>query len=70
MPKKVVAMDYNKCRPDGCGENGVCAASLVCEYGSLIQQNPHEEPEITPSKWCHGCAKCVQACPLKAIRML
>ena len=70
MPKKVAAMDYARCRPDECYENGVCAASLVCQHGSLTQQNTHEEPEITPSKWCHGCAKCVHACPLKAIMML
>jgi translation initiation factor RLI1 len=70
MPKEVAAVDYARCHPDSCSDNGVCAASLVCEHGSLIQQNSFEEPEVTPSKWCHGCAKCVRDCPFKAIRML
>jgi translation initiation factor RLI1 len=70
MPKQVVAVDYERCRPDNCEDSGVCTASLVCEYGSLTQQSPYEEPEVIPSKWCHGCSKCVQACPLKAIRVI
>ena len=69
MPKKVPVVDYNVCKPDEC-DNGICTAALECEYGSLVQNGPYETPEINPAKWCHSCAKCVQACPLKAIRMM
>jgi len=69
MPKKAAALDYEKCRPDKCG-NGVCLASLECERGSLVQSSPNEPPEINPGRWCRGCAKCAAACPFKAIRML
>jgi len=69
MPKKVATVDYTKCCPEKC-DGGVCVAARECEHGSLKQEIPYETPEINPSKWCHGCAKCVKACPLKAIRML
>ena len=69
MPKKVALVDYQKCHPEKC-DNGICLAALECEYGNLIQESSYEVPEINPAKWCHGCAKCALACPLKAIRML
>ena len=69
MPKKMPAVDYHVCRPEAC-DNGVCAAACECEYGSLVQAGPFEMPDINPAKWCHSCAKCVKACPLKAIRMI
>jgi Fe-S-cluster-containing hydrogenase component 2 len=69
MPEKVAAVDYTKCCPEKC-DSGVCVAARECEHGSLKQEMPYETPVINPSKWCHGCAKCVKACPLKAIRML
>jgi translation initiation factor RLI1 len=69
MPKQVAMLDYQRCHPERC-DHGVCLAVLECEYGSLVQESPYESPEINPSKWCHGCAKCAQACPLKAIRMV
>ena len=69
MPKKIPAVDYTVCKPEEC-DNGVCLAALECEHGSLTQESPYEMPEINPAKWCHSCAKCVNACPLKAIRMM
>lgn len=69
MPKKVAMVDYQKCHPEKC-DHGVCVAALECEYENLIQERYYEVPEIDPAKWCHGCAKCAKACPLKAIRML
>lgn len=69
MPKKTASVDYVKCRPDRC-DHGACAAALACEYGNLIQEHPFEEPSINPAKWCRGCATCVKACPMKAIRMM
>jgi len=69
MPKKVAALDYEKCCPEECGQ-GVCVAMSECEHGCLKQESPYEMPEINPAKWCHGCAKCVKSCPLKAIKMV
>jgi len=69
MAKKVAAVDYTKCNPEKC-DGGICSAARECEHGSLRQEGAYEVPEIHPSKWCHGCAKCVQACPSKAIKML
>ena len=69
MPKAVAAVDYHRCYPEQC-DHGVCLAVLDCEYGTLIQPSLYEAPEINPAKWCHGCAKCVQACPQQAVRML
>ncbi|MDY6892412.1 MAG: hypothetical protein SVO26_01680 [Chloroflexota bacterium] len=69
MPKKAPVVDYNECHPEKC-DKGVCVAALACEYGSLVQEEPYEMPELNPAKWCHSCAKCVTACPLKAIKMM
>jgi len=69
MPKKTPAIDYTRCHPEKC-DKGICVAALECEYGSLVQEDPYEVPELNPAKWCHSCAKCVKACPLKAIRMM
>ena len=69
MPKRPPTIDYTRCHPEKCDE-GLCVALLECEYGSLVQEDPYEVPEINPAKWCHSCAKCAKACPLKAIRML
>jgi ferredoxin len=69
MPKKVPAVDYGKCSPEECSD-GICAAALECEHGSLFQESPFEQPEINPAKWCHSCAKCVRVCPREAIRMM
>jgi Fe-S-cluster-containing hydrogenase component 2 len=69
MAKKVPAVDYAQCRPENC-DNGVCSASLECEHGSLVQEEPYETPEVNPAKWCHSCAKCARACPLGAIRLI
>ena len=69
MSKKIAAVDYERCHPEDCA-NGVCLAVLECEHGSLMQEALYEVPEINPAKWCNGCAKCAQACPNKAIKML
>ena len=69
MPKKVAVVDYEKCHPDNC-DHGVCLAALACEHGNLVQESAYEAPEINPAKWCHGCAECVKACPLKVIKIV
>jgi translation initiation factor RLI1 len=67
MPGQIALVDYNKCRPDIC-EQGLCAAALVCRYKLLKQEKVFETPMSDPYI-CRGCADCVRACPLKAIRM-
>jgi translation initiation factor RLI1 len=69
MPTRVAVVDYHKCHPAKC-DHGICLAVFECEHGSLMQEEPYEAPERNPAKWCHGCAKCIQACPFKAIYML
>ena len=69
MPKRVAILDYHKCHPAQCN-HGICLATLACEHGSLMQEDFYEAPERNPAKWCHGCAKCIQACPFQAIYML
>jgi translation initiation factor RLI1 len=69
MPKKAVLVDYTKCKPEKCNE-GICVAVPECEHKLLVQERRWEVPEVNPSKWCHGCAKCASICPLKAIQML
>ncbi len=69
MPKKIAVVDYARCHPERC-DHGVCRAALECEYRSLVQLSSYQAPEINPARWCRGCADCVRACPLDAIRML
>ena len=69
MAKKMPALDYARCDPEAC-TSGVCVAALECEYGSLVQHDPYEQPEINPAKWCHSCSKCAVVCPRQAIRMM
>jgi len=69
MPKTEVAIDYTRCDPQKC-ENGICIAALECEYGSLVQPEAYEMPELNPARWCRGCAKCALVCPQKAIKMM
>ena len=68
MPKKAVLIDYNKCRPDRCGDGGVCPAVLVCPHKLLKQEAPYEPPMPDPAI-CKGCSKCVLACPFQAIKL-
>lgn len=69
MAKKVAHVDYQRCHPESC-DHGECLAALECEYGYLAAEGAYEAPEVNPVRWCHGCAKCASACPMKAIRML
>lgn len=68
MPKRMVIVDYHKCRPEHC-ENGICAAALACPLKLVKQEAPYETPMLTPSP-CRDCAKCVRACPLRAIDLI
>ena len=68
MPQKMVVVNYTKCHPEHC-DNGTCAAVLACPHKLLKQEVPYEAPMPNPSI-CQGCAKCVVACPLKAIELV
>lgn len=65
MPRKTLVVDYNKCRPEHC-DNGICAATLACPHKLLKQEAPFEIPMPSPFT-CKDCARCVLACPLRAI---
>jgi len=69
MPNPVAMIDYQKCSPERC-DNGVCAAMLECPNKVLRQEAPYEFPFSHPSRFCQGCAKCVQACPFEAIHIV
>jgi translation initiation factor RLI1 len=65
MSRKMVLVNFAKCRPENC-ENGLCKAAGACNYKLLKQENIYETPMADPSA-CRGCGDCVRACPLKAI---
>ena len=70
MPSKMVAVDFDKCKPDRCDKNSsTCAAAKACPRKLLTQEAPHETPMTNPSV-CKACADCVRACPLKAIKII
>jgi len=68
MPLAAAAIDYQKCQPGEC-DNGVCAAALECPGKVLRQEAPYEFPFSHPSRFCKGCAKCVEACSLAATQV-
>ena len=66
MPKAL--LDPSRCRPDQCPE-GVCALRPLCPVRAIFQMEPFEVPAIDWGR-CHACAKCVEACPLRAISLV
>jgi len=66
--KVKVAIDYKKCDPRRC-EKGICAALLVCPTKLIKQIEPYDHP-YPIAGFCEECGKCLDACLLKAIRML
>lgn len=68
MLKKMALVDYKKCRPELC-DGGVCVAVLVCPHKLIEQEAPYEVPLPSPYL-CQNCAKCVLACPLRAIELM
>ncbi len=67
MPKKMALIDYEKCHPEHC-DSGVCKAVFACPHKLLKQEAPYETP-MPELSLCRGCAKCVIACPLKAVQL-
>jgi len=71
QPKKTFAMlDFDACRPKECdSENGRCAAATACTHKVFKQiDGPFEQPMIFQDMYM-GCWDCVDACPLKAVRI-
>jgi len=68
MPRKTVVVDYHACDPEQC-DHGICQAALKCDRKVLTQETHHEMPD-TKASMCLGCADCVQACPVDAIRVM
>jgi translation initiation factor RLI1 len=69
MPKPTAVVDYKICDPQKCcPEDGKCPAAAACEQKTMKQEGPFEPPIVFGL--CKGCATCVTACPLKAIKIL
>ena len=69
VPNPIAMVDYGRCSPEKC-DGGVCAAMLECQNKVLRQEAPYEFPFSHPSRFCRGCAKCVQACLFEAIHIV
>ena len=65
MPKAII--DLARCQPQRC-EGGKCQAKKTCSVKALWQEEPYAVPFLSGGR-CNGCAKCVAACPLRAIVM-
>ncbi|MBM4447164.1 MAG: hypothetical protein FJ023_07420 [Chloroflexi bacterium] len=68
MTHPVAVVDYERCKPEKCGD-GICTAATECPNKVLRQEAAHEYPFSHPSRFCRGCAKCAQACPAGAIQI-
>ena len=67
MAKAMAVVDYDRCDPRRCGQEP-CPAAKACPTRILRQEGPGEVPMALGP--CRGCATCVTACPLRAIKML
>ncbi|MFU8794030.1 MAG: 4Fe-4S binding protein [Dethiobacteria bacterium] len=63
----MITLNYQKCRPDLCN-SGYCTAIPACPLKLIEQEEKYGFP-MTNSAVCKGCAKCVTACPFKAITL-
>ena len=66
MAKPMAQVDYSRCRPDKCSDDGVCLSKKACPHKLLIQDAPGEAPYRLVNM-CRGCSDCVSACPFGAI---
>ena len=68
MGSKMALVDFHKCKPKKCNQ-GICLAAEACSHKLLKQEAPNKPPMTNPAI-CRGCADCVRACPLKAIKVV
>ncbi|HEY91394.1 MAG TPA: 4Fe-4S binding protein [Dehalococcoidia bacterium] len=69
MPRKIALVDFPKCHPEQCSDDGLCPAAAACPHKLIKQEKPGDIPMTDPSV-CRGCATCAQACPFKAIKVI
>ena len=65
-----IRIDYQKCDPRKCSEDGICKAVMECPHKVLKQEDKYEVPFLNPSRYCKGCGVCKEACPLKAVEKI
>lgn len=63
-----VAIGYKRCNPNRC-EKGICLVVAICPAKLWRQLRPYDYPYPVQG-FCKECKKCVESCPLGAIRML
>lgn len=66
--KLKVAIDYKRCNPRNC-EKGICIIIGVCPSKLWKQLEPYDFP-FPIQGFCQECGKCVDNCPMKAVKML
>lgn len=69
VARKMALLDYHKCNPAECNDDGICAAALACPSKLLQQEEPNLAPMTEPS-FCRACGDCVRACPMGAIEVV
>ena len=66
MAKPIAMVIWDRCKPSEC-EGGRCLAVAECPQKVLKQETLGEPPYALGP--CKGCALCVTACPLGAIKL-
>jgi translation initiation factor RLI1 len=69
--RKCANVDFTVCSPRVCDSGvGACVAAKACAKSLLEQEAPFDAPSLLSCRLCSGCSKCVNACPLGAIRIV
>lgn len=68
MAKPVAVVDYSICDLSKCSTDGICPAAKACPQKVMKQEAKGEAP--VQFGMCKGCATCVTACPIEAIKMM
>ncbi len=68
MPNTLIKLNYQRCNPAYC-DHGICIAAAACPLKLIAQEEAFAIPMANPAL-CKGCAKCVNACPLRALELI